>query len=273
MGSGHILVYAFDLLIDIYKALGYPEADAAGLIVEKNLYGLDIDERATQLAYFAVMMKGRQYDRRFLTKGVKPNLFAVHDSSRIDSNIAEYFTNGDAKLERDIATLLFELRDAGEIGSALRLTPLDYAALYARFDAVRREIGIHQSEVLNLLLPLVRVSQLLTQKYDVVVTNPPYMGSSGMSPKLSEYVQKHYPDSKSDLFAVFIEVCGWMTAKRGYQAMITQHAWMFLSSFEKLRVKLIHTKEIVNMAHLGARAFDEIGGEVVQTTTWVMRKK
>lgn len=162
------------------------------------------------------------------------------------------------------------MHDAKEYGSILNITPVDFSALYARFDKVRDDISMNKESVLNSLLSLVQVAHTLAQKYDVVVTNPPYMGSSGMGAKLAEFVKKNYPDSKSDLFAVFIEACGGMTKQNGYQAMITQHAWMFLSSFEKLRDKLLQ-KDTMNMAHLGARAFDEIGGEVVQTTSFVLR--
>lgn len=165
-------------------------------------------------------------------------------------------------------TILTQLYDAKEYGSILTITPQDWDALYARFDEVADESSFHRESIRKKLLPLVRVAQTLAQKYDVVVTNPPYMGSSGMGAKLAEYVKKNYPDSKSDLFAVFIEVCSRMAKQNGHQAMITQHAWMFLSSFEKLREKMMHT-ETVSMAHLGARAFEEIGGEVVQTTSFV----
>ena len=165
-------------------------------------------------------------------------------------------------------TILTQLYDAKEYGSILTITPQDWDALYARFDEVTGESSFHRESIRKKLLPLVRVAQTLAQKYDVVVTNPPYMGSSGMGAKLAEYVKKNYPDSKSDLFAVFIEVCSRMAKQNGYQAMITQHAWMFLSSFEKLREKMMLT-ETISMAHLGARAFEEIGGEVVQTTAFV----
>lgn len=148
------------------------------------------------------------------------------------------------------------------------IPPQDWDALYARFDEVADVSSFHRESIRKKLLPLVRVAQTLAQKYDVVVTNPPYMGASNMNSDLSEYVKKYYPDSKSDLFAVFIEVCSRMAKQNGYQAMITQHAWMFLSSFEKLREKMMLT-ETVSMAHLGARAFEEIGGEVVQTTSFV----
>ena len=268
MGSGHILVYMFDVLVKIYEAYGYSARDAVKSIVENNLYGLDIDDRAAQLAYFAVMMKARQYDRRFFSRGIQPHVYAIVESNHVDSFALEYFCNGDAKLKKAMDTIISELNDAKEYGSILTVTPQDWDALYARFAEIKKEIHLAQEAALRELLPLVQTAEALAQKYDTVVTNPPYMGSSGMSAKLSNYVKKNYPDSKSDLFAVFIEKCGQMPKKNGYQAMITQHAWMFLSSFEKLREKMMLT-ETVNMAHLGARAFEEIGGEVVQTTTFV----
>ena len=163
------------------------------------------------------------------------------------------------------------MRDAKEYGSILNITPVDFAGLYARFDEIREDINMMQMSALEELLPLVKCAELLAQKYDVVVTNPPYMAVSNAGAKVNDYVKKNFPDSKADLFAVFIERCGQMAKKNGYQAMITQHAWMFLSSFEKLRTKLLAV-DIVNMAHLGARAFEEIGGEVVQTTSFVIRK-
>ena len=270
-GSGHILAYLFDVLMQIYESYGYTTREAVASIVENNLYGLDIDDRAAQLAYFAVMMKARQYDRRFFSRDIQPHVYAIAESNHVDSFALEYFCDDDAKLKKAMETIISELYDAKEYGSILPVTPQDWTALYDRFTEIEEDIHISREAALRELLPLVQVAEALAQKYDVVVTNPPYMGASGMSAKLSDYVKKNYPDSKSDLFAVFIERCGQMAKKNGYQAMITQHAWMFLSSFEKLRGKLLHT-DIVNMAHLGARAFEEIGGEVVQTTSFVIRK-
>ena len=270
MGSGHILVYAFDVLMQMYENDGYSQRDAAQCILEHNLFGLDIDERAAQLAYFAVMMKARQYDRRIFSRGIQPHVYAIAESNDIDSFTREYFTNNDQKLKTALASIMSDLRDAKEYGSILTVAPVDFAALYARMDEVQNDISLYRESALNTILPLIRVAEVLAQQYDVVVTNPPYMGSSNMDARLSEFVKKHYPDSKSDLFAVFIERCGQMTGKNQYQAMITQHAWMFLSSFEKLRAKLL-LKDTVNMAHLGPRAFEDIGGEVVQTTSFVLR--
>lgn len=256
MGSGHILCYLFDVLVQIYEAYGYSVREAVRLIVEKNLYGLDLDERAGQLGYFAVMMKARQYDRRFFNRDVQPNIghfqglaFRAEDFSA-------------PALQSLVKT--FEYAD--EYGSLLEIKDLDIEAATNAVDAYTDNflIGLDAREK---LLRMMQLARILSQKYDVVVTNPPYMGG-GMDDILSQFVKKNYPDSKSDLFAVFIEKCGAMTKAGGYYAMITQHAWMFLSSYEKLRVKL-QTVDTVNMAHLGARAFEEIGGEVVQTTAFV----
>ena len=271
MGSGHILVYAFDVLMQIYTSAGWDQREAAQSILKNNLFGLDIDDRAAQLAYFAVMMKARQYDRRLLTRGIQPNIFSIRESNGIQAMTIEYFHNNDPKLKADIESIVTEMRDAKEYGSILNITPVDFSGLYARFDEIREDINMMQKPALEELLPLVKCAELLAQKYDVVVTNPPYMAVSNAGAKVNDYVKKNFPDSKADMFAVFIERCGQMAKQGGYQAMITQHAWMFLSSFEKLRTKLLSV-DIVNMAHLGARAFEEIGGEVVQTTSFVIRK-
>lgn len=275
-GSGHILAYLFDVLMQIYENYGYTPRDAVASILQNNLYGLDIDDRAAQLAYFAVMMKAVRYDKRFLKRKdedgepdvPQPHVYAIEESNRIEKPDVEYFCNGKPELKDAMHTILTQLYDAKEYGSILTIPPQDWDALYARFDEVADVSSFHRESIRKKLLPLVRVAQTLAQKYDVVVTNPPYMGASNMNSDLSEYVKKYYPDSKSDLFAVFIEVCSRMAKQNGHQAMITQHAWMFLSSFEKLREKMMLT-ETVNMAHLGARAFEEIGGEVVQTTSFV----
>ena len=269
-GSGHILVYLFDVLVQIYEDYGYTAREAASSIVKHNLWGLDIDQRAAQLSYFSVMMKARQYDRRFFSRGLQPHVIAIAESNSADREAVDYFCKGDGGLKKAMQTVITELHDAKEYGSILTCSKQDWDALYARFGEVYDEISMQREDALA-LLPLVRTAEALSQQYDVVVTNPPYMGSSGMSAKLSDYVKKNYPDSKSDLFAVFIERCGQMAKQNGYQAMITQHAWMFLSSFEKLRAKL-QVVDTVNMAHLGARAFEEIGGEVVQTTSFVLRR-
>lgn len=282
-GSGHILVYMFDVLMQIYQSRGYRDRDAAISIVEHNLYGLDIDERAAQLAYFAVMMKARQYDRRFLSRGIQPHVYAIEESNGLSTWKAFSGSDfGQLTLDQTYIAQADELidlfHDAKEYGSILKVEPTDYDNLQDYLEEIRQKgsenilFAAWSAEMADKMPKLIRQAKLLSRKYDVVVTNPPYMGSSGMNAKLSKYVKDNYPDSKSDLFAVFIEQCGAMIKPNGYQAMITQHAWMFLSSYEKLREKILQ-KMIVNMAHLGPRAFEEIGGEVVQTTSFVLRNE
>lgn len=252
MGSGHILVYAFDVLMDIYTACGWSDRDAAVSILRNNLYGLDIDRRAYQLAYFAVMMKARQYNRRILRGENQPNL----------ANFADVMGVNTSMLSGSLRQFVEQFQFADTYGSLMTVTAP--AGLDEMVAAFRPTFGLDVRQ----LEMMMRIYKIISQKYDVVCTNPPYMGSSGMNAVLSDYVKKNYPDSKSDLFACFMEKCGQFVKGNGLYAMITQHAWMFLSSYEKLREKL-KMNSIVNMAHLGARAFDEIGGEVVQTTAFV----
>ena len=275
MGSGHILAYLFDVLMQIYRSAGYTDRDAAASIVEHNLYGLDIDDRAAQMAYFVVMMKGCHYDSRFLRRHLNPHVYAIQESGELTTDARGRL----GKQESTARALLDGFKNAKEYGSILQ-PKVTLAELDALQEQLREVDGASDmgsftdqfvaGQLLRVLCPLVEQARMLVQKYDVVVTNPPYMGGNGMNARLSDYVKKVYPDSKSDLFAVFIERCAQMDKRGGYQAMITQHAWMFLSSFEKLRAKL-QLIDTVNMAHLGARGFDEIGGEVVQTTSFVMR--
>ena len=277
MGSGHILVYAFDVLMQIYESYGYSQRDAAKNIVENNIYGLDIDDRAFQLAYFAIMMKARSYNRRFLTLGIEPNLCAIQESNGIqyDKDMGEFLLSEEHR--ETLRYLLHTFVDAKEYGSILNVEKRDYDGFLKAWEVTAEQTASNVVMLLwynewNQVVPvLAKQAKMLSQKYDVAVTNHPYMGISNGNVKLNEFVKKNYPDSKSDLFAVFIERCGQMIKENRYQAMITQHAWMFLSSFEKLRAKL-QMVDMVNMAHLGARAFEEIGGEVVQTTSFVMRK-
>lgn len=267
MGSGHILVYAFDVLMEIYRTQGYTDRDAVSAIIENNLYGLDIDDRAAQLAYFALMMKACEHDRRFLRRGVQPHVCAVAEWNG-NPNDSPAWSDG----QRRAARMLREtFTDAKEYGSILSIPkPLADAldALGENPFGGETALGVDAEN----LQRLAAQAKIMARKYDVVVTNPPYMGSSGMGARLAEFVKKQYPDSKSDLFAVFMERGREYTKANGYLAMITQHAWMFLSSFEKLRAKLMEI-DTVNMAHLGARAFEEIGGEVVQTTAFVMQNR
>lgn len=249
-GSGHILAYLFDVLMQIYENYGYTSRDAVASILQNNLYGLDIDDRAAQLAYFAVMMKARRYDRRFFSHTTQPHVYAIEESNRIEKPDVEFFCNGKPSLTDAMHTILTQLYDAKEYGSILTITPQDWDALYVRFDEVADESSFHRESIRKKLLPLVQVAQTLAQKYDVVVTNPPYMGSSGMGVKLAEYVKKNYPDSKSDLFAVCIEHGNQMVKPNGMNCMVTMQSWMFLSSFEKMRMNLLQTKTITNLMHM-----------------------
>ena len=249
-GSGHILAYMFDVLMKIYESYGYTTREAVASIVENNLYGLDIDDRAAQLAYFAVMMKARQYDRRFFSRGIQPHVYAIVESNHVDKFAVDYFCNGDMKLTAAMDTIVKELHDAREYGSILTVTPQDWAALYDRFAEITEDINMSRDTALREVLPLVQVAEALAQKYDVVVTNPPYMGASGMSMKLSDYVKKNYPDSKSDLFAVCIERGNQMVVHNGINCMVTMQSWMFLTSFEKMRVNILQNRNITNLMHM-----------------------
>ena len=271
MGSGHILVYMFDVLVQIYCAYGYSARDAAQMILRNNLYGLDIDDRASQLAYFAVMMKARQYDRKIFSRGIRPHVHAIVESNGIRRDVLDYFENGDPALKAAMESIVKELHDAKEYGSILNITPVDFAALYARVDAITDEMSVYTKIVLEEVYPLIEVAEAMAQNYNTVITNPPYMSAANMTSKLTNFVRINYPDSKSDLFSVFIQKCKRMTKENYLQAMITQHVWMFIPTFEALRNELCNT-DMVNMVHLGPRAFEEIGGEVVQTASFVMRK-
>ena len=278
MGSGHILVYAFDVLMQIYESAGYSQRDAAKSILEHNIYGLDIDDRAYQLAYFAVMMKARQYNRRILNGENTCHVYAIQESNSINRAHLKYFGAGLDDIEKNAAKMQLEglldtLTDAKEYGSILNVENYNWNLL-RKFVAAEDNAGqismdsVGVEDTAEQLNRLIDIGETMARKYWVTCTNPPYAGTSNLSANVNNFVKKNYPDSKADLFAVFIERCRQTTVNNGFQAMITQHAWMFLSSFEKLREKMMLT-ETVNMAHLGARAFEEIGGEVVQTTAFV----
>lgn len=276
-GSGHILAYMFDVLMQIYESYGYTTREAVASIVENNLYGLDIDDRAAQLAYFAVMMKARQYDRRFLARKdengnpdvPQPHVYAIVESNHLDKFAIEYFCNGDAKLKAAMDTIIKELHDAKEYGSILTVTPQEWSVLYQRFDEIVEDIDMSRETALRELLPLVQVAEALAQKYDAVVTNPPYMGSGGMSTQLSNYVKQEYPYTKSDMSTVMMERTINMCTGCGYISMINIPVWMFLSSYEKLREMLIGQNTFINMIHPGRGIF----GSDFGTTTFVISKQ
>lgn len=281
MGSGHILVYGFTVLMQIYESAGYGQRDAAKSILDHNLFGLDIDDRAYQMAYFAVMMKAREYNRRILNGENTCRVYAIQESNGITDaalgNMGGSLSEDERKKAlKEIKTLIAEFKDAKEYGSILNIEKRDWDLL-RRFAVPNVGVGqlsldMNGAELAaNRLQEIIDIAEVIADKYLVSCTNPPYMSSSGMNPRLTKYVKDNYSDSKADLFGIFIEKCINLLSINGYVGVITQHAWMFLTSFEKLRYKL-HAAETINMLHLGARAFDEIGGEVVQTTTFIKKK-
>ena len=284
MGSGHILVYAFDVLMQIYGSQGYSQRDAAKSIVEKNLYGLDIDNRAYQLAYFAVMMKARQFNRRILNGETICRVYTIQESNDINRNQLKYFGAGLSEMEKNTALLqmhglLDTFIDSKEYGSILYVENYNWQLLRKFIKSIDANgqmaldtIGIEHTS--DQMYKLVEIGEVMAHKYNVVLTNPPYMGLRNMSPKLFDYVMSKHPMTKNDLFGVFIQICiDRFCDESGFVSMISQHVWMFTSGFEKFRSKLYLEHSISSLAHLGTRAFDDIAGEVVQTCTFVFRKR
>ena len=275
MGSGHILVYVFEVLMDIYISEGFTEKDACESILKNNIYGLDIDKRAYQLAYFAVLMKARKYNRKILTKGISPLLCSIEETNSISEEFIEELISQDRTIDSDLNYLVNTFNDAKEYGSMLNIKYIDSNKIFklvSNFESNKNNLirFKYQNEI-QTLKNILNQSKILSENYDMVITNPPYMGNSGMNPNLKGYLKNNYPNSKSDLFAVFIEKCHDFCNEKGFVAMITQQSFMFLSTFENLRVELINNHTIIDMVHLGARAFDEIGGEVVQATSFINR--
>ncbi len=277
-GSGHMLTYAFDLLYAIYEEEGYNPPDIPSLILSKNLTGLEIDERAGDLAAFALMMKGRARDRRFFSRDVRPDIVVLSPPGidREELAGASWFrelgrTLLDRPLQEAWLTDLHFLEQSDNLGSLIRpqLALEQIEELRNRIGAADDLLGhALNAKVLDALDQLAA----LARPYHVVVANPPYMGSGNMNDALKKYVNEHCPDSKSDLFAVFIERCLSLARAGGLVGMITMQSWMFLSSYEKLRAKLLEEDTILSMAHQGARAFDTIGGEVVSTAAFVLQQ-
>ena len=266
-GSGHILAYMFDVLVQIYEAYGVDTRTAVASIVENNIYGLDIDDRAAQLAYFSVMMKACQYDKRFLRRKVQPHVYAIVESNHVDPNVVDYFCNGDAKLKEAMDAIIRELHDAKEYGSIITVSQQDWEALYARFNEIEQEsiFSIYTDAALE-LKRMVQVAETLSQKYDAVVTNPPYRGIGDVENKLQEFVREKYPSSCSDLSTVFMEKCIQLTINNGYYAMINIPVWMSLASYVELRNSMLTNEYIVNMLHLGRGMF----GSDYGTTAFVI---
>ena len=275
MGSGHILVYAFDVLMKIYESQGYTQRDAVQSIINNNLYGLDIDDRAYQLAYFAVIMKARKYDRRFLTRGIAPKLYSIQESNNIKKSNLQYFGNSLNEMERNIAVqqmeyLLDVYHDAKEYGSILNVDVCDWDLLNRFLDDYNNkgQISIdnmNDEQSQSKLKELIAIAETMAQKYDVVVTNPPYMGTRGIGGKLVNYIKEKYLNSKADMFSVFIEKSILFTKKNGYCSLVTPESWMFITSFEALRKIVLNNCSISSLIHLGFNGFEVGFGTVTFT--------
>jgi len=281
MGSGHILVYAFDVFYEIYSKCGYMEREIPRLIIENNLYGLDIDDRAYQLACFSVVMKAMKYNRRFLRsierEGLILNLASIQETNGWEDDDIEYIVGESSGDKFDfVKEFINQYVNGKTYGSLIRVSNRDTAFLSERLKTIKSTpiedlFQIERRErILTLLPKLIKQTEIMSKQYDVVILNPPYMGLGNMNKDLSDFLKRNYPDTKSDLFAAFMEIDHYLT-ENGFYSAINQHSWMFLSSFEKLREKIISDKFIDTMLHLGPRAFEEIGGEVVQSTTFVLR--
>lgn len=270
-GSGHMLTYAFDLLYAIYEEEGYDAAEIPEKILTHNLFGIELDERAGELAAFALTMKARARQRRFFSKRVKPHI-TVLERVRFDREELDEYMNA---VGRDLFTLglretLQQFGEADNFGSLIKPQVGQVADALATLEAKDMAGNLFLAETHRRVLTVLRMAEALSPRYAVVVANPPYMGSKGMNPRLSAWAKENYPNSKSDLFAMFMERNLDLTVKGGAVAMITMQSWMFLSSFEALRARILNQHTILSMAHLGARAFDSIGGEVVSTTAFVL---
>lgn len=276
-GSGHILVEAYEVLKGIYLERGYRLRDIPRLILEKNLYGLDIDDRAAQLAGFALLMKARADDRRLLDNPPTLNVLALQESRGLDVDaIVQALNTVRAVDAQSIRLLIDTFAHAKTFGSLIQIPPSLNMKLATMAESLQQAIksgDLLSESAAQQLLPLVEQARVLGMQFDVVVANPPYMGGKGMNPVLKDYAKATFPDSKSDLFAMFIERgFGWCKPT-GFNSMVTMQSWMFLSSYEAMREKLLTDRTIMTMAHLGARAFSEISGEVVQTTAFILQGK
>lgn len=267
--------YAFDILLEIYRECGWSDRDATKSILENNLHGLDIDDRAAQLACFAVAMKARKYNRRILNGETSLNIFAMQDSDFITEDIVRYFAGKDEKLRNDINELRITFNNAKEYGSIISVPKLDFAALYERIDIISRsfaedifQIG-YQNTVIEQLLPLVKQAEILSKKYDVVATNPPYMNK--YSPRLKDYINQHFADYKGDLFSVFMFRNFAFCKENGYSGFLTPNVWMSIKSYQALREYIMSQKNIVSLVQMAHGAFNEIA--CVDVSAFVLKNR
>lgn len=257
MGSAHFGVYAFEVLEKIYTEYGYTEREAASSIVQNNLYGLDIDDRSAQIAYFAIMMKAMQYDKRFLKRGIQPHFYSIQESNGIDSYTVDYFTKGNVSLKKDISSIISDFKDAKEYGSIIQVAPVDFTALYARFDEIKSgsDINLYSQATISYLLPLVQVAEVMSKQYAVVATNPPYLNK--YDPKLKQYLAAHFKDYSGDLFSVFMYRNFSYCKQGGHSGFMTPFVWMFIKLYQKLRNYIVSNKTIVSLVQMEYSAFEE----------------
>lgn len=285
-GSGHILVYAFDLFYRMYLEEGYTADMIPSIILENNLYGLDVDKRAIQLTSFALTMKARSYNKRLFQDGYHfPNVVDVHESNGITDGdidtISKLLALSDKEKEV-VKECVFRFKNAEYFGSLINnfeYKSSDYATLLSKIQGKEGTIDFPDmvamltfNKYYDLICTLLKQAAYMSAQYDCVVTNPPYLNPTACNDELKQYAATFYPDSKSDTFAMFIERCMEYLNAKGFQAMITMHSWMFLASYDALRKKILSSATTISMLHLGARAFEDIGGEIVQTTSFILKK-
>lgn len=280
MGSGHILIYAFDMFYKMYESSGYSEREIPRMILKNNIYGVDIDKRALQLSYFALIMKARSYNRKFFKEMEKENLelnlCIVEEGNEIQGEIISYFAKGNEELRIDLEYLIERFSCGKEYGSMIKLNKINFDNLENRLLEIQEEEKLtfydYRAIILNKLPMLLKQGKIISEKYDICITNPPYMGIRGMNDGLVNYLSREYELSKYDLFSVYMEVCNNFNKENGLSAIINQHSWMFLSSFEHLRETFDNNITFINMIHLGAKAFEENVGTIVQNVAYVARK-
>ncbi|HBW1993575.1 TPA: BREX-1 system adenine-specific DNA-methyltransferase PglX, partial [Klebsiella pneumoniae] len=295
-GSGHILIEAYNVLKNIYEERGYRARDIPQLILGNNIFGLDIDDRAAQLSGFALLMMARKDDRRIFTRDVRLNILSLQESLHLDiaklwqqlnfhqqnqtGSMGDMFAENTQLAHTDSAEYQLLMRtlkcfvNAKTLGSLIQVPQEEEAELKAFLEALYRleqDGDFQQKTAAKAFIPYIQQAWILAQRYDAVVANPPYMGTGGMNSDLKIFAKTYYPDSKSDLFAMFMQRAFSLLKENGFNAQINMQSWMFLSSYETLRYWLLNNKTFTTMAHLGARAFGQISGEVVQTTAWVIK--
>ncbi len=262
MGSGHIIVYVFDVLMQIYEDYGYSQRDAAELILEKNIYGMDISERAYQLAYFSVMMKARKYSRNILKKGIAPNLYVLENVPKIDNEVIDFVANGNAQIKKIINAVIDQFKQLGDFGSLITTEQLNYSMLVNRLAEINSTVFEDLISISNqricqdVLYPYVRIAEILSMQFDAVITNPPYIGNKFLPGDMRTFIEKNYKNYKSDIFSAFMVRSLKMCKPHGHIGMLTPYVWMFISTYEELRKKVLSETSITSLVQLEYNAFE-----------------